>query len=226
MPRIVIFANGELPDAAKARALVRPNDVIVCADGGSRHARALGVKPDLIIGDLDSILRVDWAAAKAAGITVQQHPHDKNETDLELAVQYAIEQKPTEVLIIGALGKRLDQTLGNIALISDARLAQLDVRLDDGVEEVFFCRAQSRIEGGVGDIVSLLPWGGAVEGVVTEGLGWALRSETLYPDKTRGISNELIAPRATVTITSGLLLIVHRRQTQLQNRHTDEERIP
>ncbi len=226
MTRIVIFANGELPDVEKARALVRPQDVIVCADGGSRHARALGLKPDLIIGDLDSILRADWAAAKAAGVAVQQHPHDKNETDLELAVQYAIAQKPTEVLIIGALGERLDQTLGNIALLSDARLAEVDVRLDDGVEEVFFCRGRSRIEGRVGDIVSLLPWGGAVEGVATEGLGWALHSETLQPEKTRGISNELIAPHATVTITFGLLLIAHRRQTQEQNRQTHAERIP
>ncbi len=226
MPRIVIFANGELPDPARARALIRPDDVIVCADGGSRHARALGLKPNLIIGDLDSILRVDWAAAKANGVAVQQHPHDKDETDLELAVQYAIEQKPAEVLIIGALGERLDQTLGNIALLSDARLAEVDVRLDDGIEEVFFCRGRSRVEGRVGDIVSLLPWGEAVKGVETEGLGWALRSETLYPEKTRGISNQLLAPQATVRITSGLLLIVHRRQTQEQNRQTHAERIP
>ena len=214
MARIVIFANGELPDLEKARALIRPDDVIVCADGGSRFARALGLKPNLLIGDLDSILRADWAAVKADGITVQQHSRDKNETDLELALQYAIEQEPAEVLIIGALGKRLDQTLANIALLSAARLSKTDVRLDDGTEEVFFCRSQSQIEGRVGDIVSLVPWGGAVEGVTTEGLRWPLHSETLYPDKTRGISNEMLQAAAEVRIASGLLLIVHRRYSQ------------
>ncbi len=214
MTRIVIFANGELPDLEKARALIRPDDVIVCADGGSRFARALGLRPDLIIGDLDSILRADWAAVKANGIAVQEHPHDKNETDLELALHYAVEQAPAEVLIIGALGKRLDQTLANIALLSDARLSKMVVRLDDGTEEVFFCRSQSQIEGRVGDIVSLVPWGGAVEGVTTEGLRWALHSETLYPEKTRGISNEMVQAAAEVRIASGLLLIVHRRYSQ------------
>ncbi len=216
MSRIVIFANGELPDPEKARALMRPDDVIVCADGGSRHARALGLKPNIVIGDLDSILREDWAAVKANGVPVKQHPHDKNETDLELALQYAVEQEPTEVLVIGALGKRLDQTLANIALLSDARLAKFDVRLDDGFEEVFFCRSQARIQGRAGDIVSLVPWGGVAEGVRTEGLKWPLRSETLYPEKTRGISNEMLQPVAEVRIASGLLLIIHRRQSQEQ----------
>ncbi len=216
MTRIVIFANGELPDAEKARALIRPEDVIVCADGGSRHAFALGLKPNLVIGDLDSILRADWAAVKADGIAVQQHPHDKNETDLELALRYAVEQESTEVLVIGALGKRLDQTLGNITLLSDARLAGLDVRLDDGFEQVFFCRSQSEVKGRVGDIVSLIPWGGTVEGVTTGGLKWALHSETLHPEKTRGISNEMVQPLAEVRIVSGLLLIIHRRQTQAE----------
>ncbi len=214
MTRIVIFANGELPDLEKARALMRPDDVIVCADGGSHHAFTLGLAPRIIIGDMDSIHEADRAKIEAAGTEVRRYPRDKNETDLELALQYAVEQRPSEILIMGALGKRLDQTLGNIALLSDARLAGLDVRLDDGLEEVFFCRHLSQIAGRVGDIVSLLPWGGMVEGVTTEGLRWALHLETLYPEKTRGVSNEMVQPVAEVQIDSGLLLVIHRRQTQ------------
>ncbi len=113
--------------------------------------------------------------------------------------------------MIGALGGRLDQTLGNISLISDSRFAALDVRLDDGVEEVFFCRDKAKVEGRRGDIVSLIPWNGTVKGINTNGLRWLLNHETLYPEKTRGISNEMLSAVAEVSIEAGLLLIIHRR---------------
>ncbi len=226
MQRIVIFANGELPDAAKARALVQPGDMIICANGGSHHALSLGLQPDLIIGDLDSIDAEDRKRIEAAGIPVQQHPRDKNETDLELALQAALEQKPSAVVIIGALGKRLDQALGNIAMLSSPALGSLDVRLDDGLEEAWFCRGNARIEGRAGDIVSLIPWEAAVEGVSTEGLRWPLRSETLYPERTRGISNELLQPTAEVRIASGLLLIIHRRQSQADIEDSEAKKVP
>src|SRR5690606_10958835 len=108
-----------------------------------------------------------------------------------------------------ALGGRMDQTLANIALLSDLRLSSFDVRLADGVEEVFFCRDQAKVEGRSGDIVSLIPWQGEVTGVFTENLRWHLHHETLYPEKTRGISNEMTAEIASVSIKSGLLLITH-----------------
>lgn len=140
-----------------------------------------------------------------------QFSHDKNETDLELAIQHALTLNPGQVIILAALGGRLDQTLGNITLISDLRPSTFDLRLDDGIEEVFFCRNHVQINGAVGDLVSLIPWQGEVTGVVTTDLRWPLRDEILYPHKTRGISNEMLGDTAAVRITSGLLLVVHRR---------------
>ena len=211
MPRIVIFANGELPNIEKARALVKADDYIICADGGTHHALALGITPHLVIGDMDSVTKDEVQRLKKADIPIELYPRDKNETDLELALNHALERKPTSMLIIAALGNRLDQTLGNISLLSDSRLATLDCRLDDGVEEVFFCRDSSRVEGRRGDIVSLIPWNGAVKGISTNGLRWPLNNETLYLDKTRGISNEMLEAVAEVSIEAGLLLIIHRR---------------
>ena len=208
MPRILIFANGELPNMEKAHALVKADDYIICADGGTHHALALGLRPKLIIGDLDSVTDAELQEANAK---IVKYPRNKNETDLELALNHALERKPTSMLIIAALGNRLDQTLGNISLLSDSRLATLDCRLDDGTEEVFFCRDSSRVEGRRGDIVSLIPWNGAVKGISTNGLRWPLNNETLYPDKTRGISNEMLEAVAEVSIEVGLLLIIHRR---------------
>jgi thiamine pyrophosphokinase len=207
--RVIIFANGELPNFEKARVLLRDDDVIVAADGGTRHALALGLTPHVIVGDLDS-LPENFETSTFNGEIVL-FPKDKNEIDLELAIQHTLTLSPEQIIILAALGGRLDQTLGNIALLADEKLSTFDIRLDDGLEEVFFCRNESPITGTSGDIVSLIPWQGDVTGVLTTDLKWPLQSETLYPQKTRGISNEMLGDTATVQIKSGLLLIIHRR---------------
>ena len=211
MTRILIFANGELPNAEKARTLVKADDYVICADGGTHHALALGIIPHLVIGDMDSATKDEVQRLKEADVLIELYPRNKNETDLELALNRALEKSPSSILMIGTLGGRLDQTLGNISLLSDSRLATLDVRLDDGVEEAFFCRDQIKVEGRRGDIVSLIPWHSAVKGIRTSGLRWPLSNETLYPEKTRGISNEMLDAVAEVSIEAGLLLTIHCR---------------
>jgi thiamine pyrophosphokinase len=211
MNRIIIIANGELPDLNQARALLRTDDYIICADGGTRHARALNVKPNLVIGDMDSAEKDQLQRLTDDGVQIELFPRDKNETDLELALTRALELNPNEILIVAALGGRLDQTLANLALLASSLHASRNIRLDDGVEEIFFCRNQVQVEGSSGDVVSLIPWGEPVHGVKTENLKWRLDAETLYPDKTRGISNEMLSESASIKIESALLLIVHRR---------------
>jgi thiamine pyrophosphokinase len=213
LSRIIIFANGYLPDLEKARAIIREDDTLIAADGGTRHVLALSLRPDLIVGDLDSIAEEERRKMESDGVRIAKYSRDKNETDLELAIQHALEVKPEHIVIFAALGGRLDQTLANLALISDIRFAQLDVRLDDGVEEAFFCRDQVQVKGRNGDVVSLIPWQGAVAGVCTENLKWPLRNEILYPEKSRGVSNEMTNDTASIEIKSGLLLVVHRRNS-------------
>lgn len=217
MNRIVIFANGELPDLEKARALLRSDDYIICADGGTHHALALGLTPNLVVGDMDSAEKNQLQKLQETGVEIELFPRDKNETDLELAVNKAIEMNSTEIIIIAALGGRMDQILANVALLTNLRLATFDVRLDDGVEQIFFCRSQVEVRGRSGDTVSLIPWGDPVHGVQTENLKWQLNTETLYPEKTRGISNEMLSDTASIKIQSGLLLILHHRQSPVSN---------
>lgn len=211
LQRVLIFANGDLPDIKRAQSLLRRDDFILCADGGTRHALALGVKPNLVLGDMDSLEKDHWEKLQEWGVEVEIFPRDKDETDLEHAIRTAMGLNPREIVILAALGGRVDQTLANITLLTDPRLAAFNVRLDDGVEEIVLCRDQARMHGKRGDIVSLIPWGAPVVGVQTEQLKWPLDKETLHPDKTRGISNEMLAGSAVISIESGLLLVVHRR---------------
>lgn len=212
MSRALIFVNGILPNPIAARRLLRPGDLILAADGGTHHALSLGVTPAFIIGDLDSLKEEEKEQALARKARVLPYPPMKDQTDLELTLDYALEQGCRQIRIVAALGGRLDQTLANLSLLTDPRLAELDVRLDDGVEEVFFIRRRAELDGAPGDTVSLLPWGQAVEGIITEGLRWSLRGETLFPERTRGVSNEMLGEKATIQVTKGLLLCVHLRR--------------
>jgi len=216
--RALIFANGEQFNTQAVRRFIHPSDWLVSADGGLRHLRALDLLPALLIGDLDSVDSFDLDMLKTQGVRIVQHPAHKDETDLELAIEAVIEDGYSELRIIGALGGRLDMSLGNIFLLLLPELENIDARLEDGVEEVFLMRPGQQpctIDGDVGDRVSLLPLGRPAAGVITTGLLYPLRGETLYPERTRGISNEMVEQKASVQLQSGILICIHTRKEGL-----------
>ena len=211
MPRALIFANGDFSHPEITRSIVRPDDVIIAADGGARYALALGVIPSVIIGDLDSLTDTEVRVFADMDVHILRFPQAKDETDLELALLHALRAGYNPIVILGAFGGRLDQTLGNIALISNPEAIQSDVRLEDGITEAFFVTSKAEIHGTPGDTISFIPWSNPVEGVSTDGLVYPLNNETLFPYRTRSISNQMLAQTASVNLRSGLLLCIHIR---------------
>jgi len=208
--RVVLFANGDLPNPVCFKTQLTDEDIFIAVDGGLAHMVALELKPMLIIGDLDSADPGDVERFQSQGVEVRRFPMDKDETDLELAIDAAIEMEPAVIWVAGALGKRLDQTLGSVFLLSHPQLSGIDVRLVDGTREVFLIRDSARITGKPGQRISLIPLNGPVESVRTDGLKYPLRSETLIPHKTRGISNVLTDSSAAVSLGRGTLICIHQ----------------
>jgi len=213
--RALVFANGEQIDLAAVGELVQPADTLVAVDGGLAHLRRLGLEPALLVGDLDSLPpeEIDRCRQNPA-VRIMQYPVHKDETDLELALLAVAQEGYARILVLAALGGRLDMTLANIFLLALPELNGLDVRLEDGVEEVFLIRPGEparEIDGRPGDRVSLLPWGGPAGGIHTAGLFYPLRGESLYPERTRGISNQMIEMKARVSFQTGLLICIHTR---------------
>jgi thiamine pyrophosphokinase len=207
-----IFANGELADPHHLKTRLQPGDALFAADGGQRHLAKMGLRPVRVIGDMDSIAPDELTRLEEAGVRLERYPVDKDETDLELAIRRVVQEGYRTLRIAGGLGGRLDQTLGNLFLLQQPELSGLDIRFEDGSEEVFLIRQQGEITGAPGDTVSLLPLNVPAQGVTTVGLKYPLQNETLYPDKTRGISNVMLAEMAVVTIESGLLICIHSRK--------------
>ena len=212
MPGALIFVNGELPDPGAARTIIQPDDVLIAADGGARHALKLGLIPSVIIGDLDSLSEAEVRVFNEMGVHILRYPQNKDETDLELALQHAMKSGYHPIGIVAALGGRLDQVIGNLSLLADPESIEAGVRVDDGLTEAFFITSKATVHGRVGDIVSLLPWGLPAEGVSTDGLVYPLTKETLLPYRTRGISNQMLADTTKITVKRGTLLCVHHRK--------------
>ena len=211
--RAVIFANGELSHLSKARKLIQKDDYLIAADAGASHLLKMGLIPDKVVGDFDSIPVEDLQTMETAGVGFIRYPQDKNNTDLELAIDFALSEGYRNILVVAALGGRLDMTLSNISLLTRKDLLDIDILLDDGNEEVMFVVEKSILNGKPGDLVSLFPWGGSVQGVITRGLRWTLNDECLHPSTTRSISNEMVESTAEISIHSGLLLCIHRRMS-------------
>lgn len=209
--RAYILANGDVTDYSRLAVCLRPDDLLIAADGGLRHFKAMNLQPHILLGDLDSVTSEEIDEARAHGVRIIRFPVDKDETDLQLAIDQAVEEGCLQIVIGGGLGGRLDQTMGNIFLLQQPSHPSVRVRLDDGLEEVFLITSEAEIKGQAGDIVSLLPLGGPVYDVKTFDLKYPLDYEKLFPEKTRGISNVMTGPTARVTISRGLLICIHTR---------------
>ena len=204
---VLVFAGGDRPRTGDLE-LARHFDLVIAADSGLEHARALGVPVDVVVGDLDSVDPAVLDAAVADGVTVERHPSAKDATDLELALDAAVDRDATEVLVVGVGGGRLDHFLGNVLLLASPRYRHVHVvaRIADASATVVHERVE--LSGTPGAMCSLLPLGGSAVGVVTDGLRYPLRRETLPAGTTRGVSNEFLGARATVAVDDGVLLAV------------------
>lgn len=213
---ILLFANGDLEDVVWLESYIDQAAVIIAADGGSRHLASFKRIPTVLLGDFDSLDSVILTDFIRQGSKVVRYPADKNETDLELALLYAAEQPQWThhpILVTGVLGGRLDQTLANLLLLAHPALHGRDVRIIAPHQTAWLVTEESEISGAVGDIVSLVPMGGAVKIKQTTGLKWPLTNETLFFGPARGISNQLTSPNATVSVGDGQLLCIHIDQT-------------
>ncbi|MBS1250228.1 MAG: Thiamine pyrophosphokinase [Chloroflexi bacterium] len=210
--RTIIVANGLLKKPQILAIRLQSGDLLIAADGGLQHLHALGLTPDVVIGDLDSVTPEQLRTLRAEEVEIIQHPPRKDETDLELALLYAVERSATDILVFGALGARWDMTLGNILLLAHPQLQKAKIRLVDGDQEMRLLVGGETLSltGQPGDTVSLLPLCGDAVGVTTQGLAYGLENGYLRFGFTRGLSNVLRSSPAHISLEEGFLCVVKK----------------
>lgn len=206
--KTLIVAASDSADTAELTRLAQAADLVIAADGGAARALSAGVRLQVVVGDMDSLAPDALDSLRQAGAEILTLPSRKDETDLELALLEAVRRGADDITIAGALGGRLDHTLGNVYLLTMPQLRGKRVRLVDGRVEAFVVWERAEIRGARGDTVSLIPLTPEVRGIETEGLEYPLRHESLFMGPGRGISNVLLGSVARVSTVDGILLAV------------------
>jgi len=206
--RAIIFYNGDLADLTQAKKYIHPGDFIICADGGVRHAFTLGLQPNIVIGDFDSSSENLQQQITDQSIKTIKYKTDKDETDSELAINYAIEQGYETIIVFGLLGTRLDHLLTNIFYLANKNA---DIMIIEGKQEIRVTQKALVINGSVGDLVSLLPLLGDVKNVSTEGLQYKLTGADLRFGYSFGLSDVMTEESAKISFEKGTLLVIHER---------------
>ena len=224
--RAVVLADGDVADRSVLDA-AWPGwsdgvAVVVAADGGARHAARLGLRIDRWVGDGDSVDPGQLDDLRAEGVSVDLVPADKDASDTELAIAAAVAAGAAEVVVLGAFGgPRLDHAIANLTLLAHPALGRRAASLLDGTARVRLVRApgedggpvETPLPGRIGDLVSLIPFGGDANDVRTDGLHDPLRDETLLLGSARGLSNIRRAADASFVLGRGAILVIETPAT-------------
>src|SRR5690554_3500951 len=199
-----IISNGQMSNNDFYLNLFKEQrpDYVICADGGANHLKKLGIIPHTIIGDLDSISIKDLEYYKNLEVEIIKYPTKKDETDTQLAIQYATTLPIKEIVLLGVIGDRIDHSLGNIYLMEDIVLKGLRVSIINENNIVYLINKEIEIYGLIGEVVSLLPYSDKVTGILSEGLEYPLYNKDMIKSNPYGISNVINKKRVKISIQS------------------------
>lgn len=201
----IVVAAGPGPDVS---ALLPDRASVVAADGGLERCLELGLRPDVVVGDFDSVPPELLETAAHDGVEVVRHPARKDATDLELALDEGVDRGATRIVVVASSAGRLDHLLSSLLLLAENRYAGIELDAVVGEACIHVVRGERSITGSPGELVTLLALGGPAEGVTTSGLEYPLLGETLEPGSSRGVSNVFTGATAHVVVADGVVLVI------------------
>lgn len=206
--KMALIASGNFNDLKKFKMILSKMDYIICADGGANNLNKLGIKPDLIVGDLDSIDETTLKFFKEENIEFLKFPKAKNSTDSELCVDIAIDKKPKEIYMFGFTGTRLDHTLANINLLKKINNNNIIGFIIDDNNKITISNKDIKInyesEYKYISFISLKE-----SSIITlKGFKYPLKDYILKQDSTICVSNEFDDEKAQIDLKDGLILII------------------
>ena len=200
--RALVICNGDVLSKAKIAPLLREKPFIICADGGANKARLLGIRPNAIIGDLDSIsLRTRKHFSRVETI----HIASQESTDLEKALDFLLKLLIPSATVVGATGGRPDHSLANLSILKKYH-KRIRLLFSDPFCDIRIIDSEIVFEAIVGSVISLMPLD-RCEGVQTTGLKYPLNNESLELGEREGMSNVVISSPVQITVKKGCLLL-------------------
>ena len=205
--RAYIYTGGEI-NAANITERPEKGELVIAADSGWNNAKALGVTPDVLLGDFDSLGKQNLPD----GPEILQVPAEKDLTDTQLAVEVALARGAKEITIIGGLSGRLDHTLSNLALLSHLHELKVYAVMTDGQNRARFIRNGGALIARSGfSYLSLLAADPVVKGVEVQGCKYPLKKAKLKNTYQYAVSNEITGNCALVEVKKGGLFIIESK---------------
>lgn len=210
--KAIIFAGARIENYDFCREYLTDADCIICCDAGMHHAKALGIEPDFIVGDFDSVRADILEEYRRKNIPMRQFPARKNETDMELGIFLALEQGADDLILFGGIGDRFDHTLANAHYLLALRKKDVRARLVDEKNCVEVIDRHLTLHGKIGDIVSTIPLSMEVKGITLTGFSYPLTDFDLrLDDDYIAVSNVLAAEEAEIDIKEGYLFVIRSK---------------
>ncbi|MBR1443202.1 MAG: thiamine diphosphokinase [Firmicutes bacterium] len=205
--RAVVIGSGEIKDGNIIKKYCE-NSFVICCDGGMGYALKENIRPDVILGDMDSVRKDELEYYEKKGFEMKKYPREKDYTDMELGIDEALKTDAGEVILLGAAGSRLDHTIMNIQLLKKIAEKGKKAKLINDNNIISLIDSKIEISGKKGDIVSLIPFTEKVCGICTRGLEYSLNAYIMTMGHSIGISNVMKEEKAEITIKQGLLLVI------------------
>lgn len=205
--KAVIVAHGYFSPESLNRE-INDADLVICSDGGSIYAKELDIAPNVIIGDMDSISKEVLDYFKSKGTKHLIYPKDKDFTDTEICIDYAIEQGANTISIVSGIGSRIDHSLINIGLLNKIINNNVFGYIATDESYIYLCNNKIQLNGEIGDTLSLIPLTSTVEGITTYGLKYPLKDGVISIGQSLGVSNEFVDKSCIVEVKKGTLIVI------------------
>ena len=205
--KCVIIANGDLEYTKDIIRVIKNAQLIISADGGARHLRALNILPHVMIGDFDSIHQDEKAFFKEKKVKMITFSSRKDHTDSDLCVTWAIDNNATDITLLGVTGTRLDHTLANIFLLKKLARQTIPARILNKNNEIHIVTDFIELKGQPGNLLSIIPVTEEVIGITLKGLEYPLTNATIEMGSSIGISNFFKDPIVSISIEKGVLIV-------------------
>ncbi len=214
MKKCIILANGRPPRKNAIKFLRnRGYDTLICADGGANHAHILGLVPEYVVGDLDSIYESTKVFLKNKSKIIQIKR--QNDTDVEKCLKFAIKRKATEIVLLGVTGDRLDHTICNLGIVIKF-FDKIKIKVIAENSLLIPYSGNTEIKTKKGEIVSLYAFDSKTK-ILSKGLKYPLKNISLPFGEKESTSNVATGEKVKLKIRGGIIFVIRDFKTARQN---------
>ncbi len=209
--KVIIVSGGKPPSIELLKKEITVDTFLIAADSGANCLYDYNIKPNLLLGDFDSIDKKVLDYFKKSNCIIDIYPTEKDFTDTEIAVEKALGMKPNEIVFLGCTGSRIDHLLGNIGMLKTCLDNGVNARIKDENNDIRLIDTSTTLNGSVGEIFSVQSYGDEVIQLTIEGAKYPLDKYNLKIGQSITISNEFVTPSVSLKFKAGILMVILSR---------------